>query len=109
MTSIGEQLRAAREAQGLSLDDIATSTRINRTFLEELERDVTPKLPPTYVHAFIKAFAREVGLDPEKLFASAVPPAPPPAAAGGAAPAPVPAAMPPARASARFFSRSLSS
>lgn len=94
MTSIGQQLRAAREARGISLDDIALSTRINRTFLDELERDVTPKLPPTYVHAFIKAFAREVGLDPEKLFASAKPPEP--AADVPAPPRPDAAAPPPA-------------
>jgi len=75
--TVGEQLRAAREAQGLSLDDISQATRINKKFLEDLERDIQPRLPRTYVHAVLKAFAQEVGLDPTELLRSLSPPPPP--------------------------------
>jgi len=73
MSTLGEQLRLAREAQGRTLDDIAHATRISKKFLEELEQDRTPTLPATYVHAFIKTFAVEVGLDPAALLASVTP------------------------------------
>jgi len=95
--TIGEQLRAAREAQGLSLDDISQATRINKKFLEDLERDVPPKLPQTYVHAVLKAFAQEVGLDPGELLRSLSPPQPPP-------PVPTAPEMPPPEISAPYSS-----
>jgi transcriptional regulator with XRE-family HTH domain len=73
MPSIGEQLRNARNALGLSIDDIATATHINRKFLEDIEYDRPTKLPPTYTRAFIRSYAVLVGLDPDQLF----PPPPP--------------------------------
>lgn len=73
MNSIGEYLKAAREAKGLSLDDIARDTRINKKYLEDIEQNITPQLPAAYINAFLKAFAREVDLDLTKIpeFASA--------------------------------------
>jgi len=60
----GEQLRAAREAKGLSLEDIASQTRIPRRHLESLEESDWSKLPaPTYTIGFAKSFASAVGLD----------------------------------------------
>jgi transcriptional regulator with XRE-family HTH domain len=67
MSTLGEQLRLAREAQGRSLDDIAQATRISKKFLEDIELNRPLTLPATYVHAFIKSFAAEVGLDPASL------------------------------------------
>ncbi len=64
---LGEYLRAGREAQGRSLDDIATATRINLQFLEQLENGTGPKLPITYIDAFVKDYAREIGLNLEEL------------------------------------------
>jgi cytoskeletal protein RodZ len=62
--SAGEQLRAAREAKGLSLEDIASQTRIPRRHLESLEESDWSKLPaPTYTIGFAKSFASAVGLD----------------------------------------------
>ncbi len=58
----GEQLRRAREAQGRSLEDIAAATRINRKFLQQLEDGIQPDLPETYVRAFVKAYAGQLGL-----------------------------------------------
>ena len=62
--SAGEQLRAAREAKGLSLEDIASQTRITRRHLESLEQSNWEALPaPTYTIGFAKSYASAVGLD----------------------------------------------
>ena len=67
MKTIGETLRRARELHQRSLEDLALSIRIDRKFLEEIEEGIHPNLPPTYVRAFIRDYAKEVGLDPSEL------------------------------------------
>jgi cytoskeletal protein RodZ len=60
----GEQLRTAREEKGLSLEDIASQTRIPRRHLESLEESDWSRLPaPTYSIGFAKSYATAVGLD----------------------------------------------
>ena len=60
----GERLRAAREAQGLTLADIATRTRIPTRHLEAIEEGHYTSLPSiTYATGFTKAYARAVGID----------------------------------------------
>jgi cytoskeletal protein RodZ len=62
--SAGERLREAREKSGLTLEDIATSTRIPTRHLESLEAGDFARLPaPTYSIGFAKNFAGAVGLD----------------------------------------------
>ena len=62
--SVGERLREAREAAGLTLEDIATSTRIPTRHLESLETSEFSRLPaPTYTIGFAKSYAASVGLD----------------------------------------------
>jgi cytoskeleton protein RodZ len=63
-SSVGDRLRAAREKKKLSLDDIATQTRIPLRHLENLEAGDWSKLPaPTYTIGFAKSYASAVGLD----------------------------------------------
>ncbi|WP_176484745.1 helix-turn-helix domain-containing protein [Sphingomonas ginsenosidimutans] len=63
--TIGARLRAAREAQGLSVAEVAARTRVTQRFLEALENDRLDLLPsPTYASGFARAYARAVGLDP---------------------------------------------
>jgi len=63
-SSVGQRLREAREASGLSLEDIATQTRIPTRHLESLEAGDFTRLPaPTYSIGFAKNFAGIVGLD----------------------------------------------
>lgn len=64
MITVFEELRAAREARGMSLDDIARQTLINVRFLEALEQGDITILPATYVRAFLRECAACVGLDP---------------------------------------------
>lgn len=60
----GAKLRAAREAQGLSVQDVATRTRIAQRQLEAIERDDYAALPGIpYAVGFARAYARAIGLD----------------------------------------------
>ena len=62
--TVGERLRAAREAKKLSLEDIAAQTRIPQRHLESIENAEWDKLPaPTYTVGFAKSYAGAVGLD----------------------------------------------
>jgi len=57
MNSLGLYLRGLREAKGMSLDDIARSTRVGRRHLEALEGDTPGELPaPVFVKGFIRAY-----------------------------------------------------
>ena len=62
--TVGERLRAAREKQGLSLEDLAAQTRIPRRHLVSIESAEWDSLPaPTYTVGFAKNYAAAVGLD----------------------------------------------
>src|SRR3712207_1378987 len=62
--SIGLRLRAAREAKGLSLDDVARQTRIPVRHLEHIEREEWDALPAvTYSVGFARSYANVVELD----------------------------------------------
>ncbi|MGF7149468.1 transcriptional regulator with XRE-family HTH domain [Sphingomonas zeicaulis] len=61
---VGERLRAAREAAGLELTDIASRTRVQLRHLEAMETGDFSALPSiTYTLGFGKAYARAVGVD----------------------------------------------
>jgi len=63
---IGTRLRSAREARGVSLKEIALRTKISVSALEALERQDLHRLPGgIFGRAFVRAYAIEVGLDPE--------------------------------------------
>jgi cytoskeletal protein RodZ len=59
-----EELRKQRVAKGISLNEIALTTRINIHFLEALEQGNFEVLPQTYIRAFIREYASSVGLNP---------------------------------------------
>lgn len=62
--SLGEQLRRAREAKGLSLDDVAGRTRIPIRHLQNIEREDWDALPAvTYAIGFARNYANAVGMD----------------------------------------------
>ena len=69
----GTFLRRAREQRGVSLQDLAVTTKISARVLEALERNDPSKLPGgIFSRAFVRAYAREVGLDPELAAANFV-------------------------------------
>lgn len=66
--TVGERLRAAREDKGLSLEDIASETRIPCRHLESIETGDWERLPaPTYTMGFAKSYAGAVGLDRREI------------------------------------------
>lgn len=63
-SSIGARLRAAREAKGLTLEDIVTRTRIPTRHLASIEEGEWDSLPAvTYTIGFARNYANAVGLD----------------------------------------------
>jgi transcriptional regulator with XRE-family HTH domain len=65
---IGSRLKAAREAQGLSLDDVAAKTRVPIRHLQHMERGEWDELPaPTYSVGFARAYANAVGLNGSEI------------------------------------------
>lgn len=70
VSELGQQLREARLARGLSLDDVQEMTKIRKRYLEAIEMGDYKVLPGSfYVRAFIKTYAETVGLDADELLA----------------------------------------
>jgi cytoskeletal protein RodZ len=66
MTDFGTRLKQAREQRGISQRQIAAATKISVAALEALERNDFSRLPGgIFSRAFVRAYALEVGLDPE--------------------------------------------
>lgn len=64
----GEVLTEAREKAGFSVVDLAARTKIPPPMLEAIERDEYHRLSdPLYVRSFLRAYAVEVGLDPDEV------------------------------------------
>lgn len=65
--NFGTHLREAREKRGVSLRQIASSTRISIGTLEALENNEIKKLPGgIFSRAFVRSYAQEIGLDPDE-------------------------------------------
>ena len=82
MSTTGVEFRAIRESRGLTVDRIASATRIPVRYIEALERDDIRALPARpYLRGFVAAYGRELGLDPadavKRYFADLGPPPPP--------------------------------
>lgn len=67
---VGPQLRAAREAKGLTIDQIAAETRISSAYIASIEAGQFGKLPGrTYAVGFSRTLAKVVGLDQNDVVA----------------------------------------
>ena len=65
--AFGPGLKAWREQRGITLPAIAESTKISVALLASLERSDFSRLPGgIFTRAFVRAYATEVGLDPDK-------------------------------------------
>ena len=62
-TGFGEWLRRAREARGLTLDDLTRETKIPLRNLEALEHGDLGAMPTFYQRAEVRAIAKAVGVD----------------------------------------------
>ena len=62
----GSRMRHTREQRGVSLRQIAQTTKLSVSALEALERNDTSRLPGgIFSRAFVRSYAAEIGVDPE--------------------------------------------
>jgi hypothetical protein len=83
MATLGQQLKAAREAKGVSAHDAGAATNILTKMIVALETDdFSGMAAPTYAKGFIRLYAGYLGLDPvplvEEYTMRHAPPAPKP-------------------------------
>lgn len=68
MSSLGQTLRQAREAKGLSQSKVAAETRILVQIVDDIENEDFHRIAaPIYGRGFVRLFAECVGLDPQPL------------------------------------------
>jgi cytoskeleton protein RodZ len=66
--SAGAELRAAREAAGLTIDAVAQQLKLAPRQVQALEDDDFARLPGrTFVRGFVRNYARYLGLDPDDV------------------------------------------
>ncbi len=67
MGSFGNKFRKARESKKLSLDDVSNVTKIGSRMLKAIEEEDFEQLPGgVFNKGFIRAYAKQLGLDPEE-------------------------------------------
>lgn len=65
--TLGEKLRQAREAHGITISEIAEQTRISSLYLESIENNDYRVLPGgIFNKGFVKSYAKYVGLDEQE-------------------------------------------
>ena len=69
--SLGQQLKQAREALGLSVEDVAKKTNLKKSHIESVENDifVLQNVAPTFVRGYVRNYVRFLRL-PEGLVSS---------------------------------------
>ncbi|HCD41803.1 MAG TPA: helix-turn-helix domain-containing protein, partial [Firmicutes bacterium] len=68
METLGEQLRKARLARGLSIEDVHDATKIRIAYLAAMEAGKFYELPgEVYARGFLKNVAKVIGLDGDEL------------------------------------------
>lgn len=66
----GRLLKAVREAKGVTLQEVADSTRISLRYLQAIESDAHERLPSaTFVRGYVKEIARLLKLDEDAVVA----------------------------------------
>jgi transcriptional regulator with XRE-family HTH domain len=70
----GMRFRAQRESRGLTLEEVAASTKIKRSLLNALEHGDLARWPKgIYGRAFLRAYADAIGWSAESLLADVLP------------------------------------
>ncbi len=68
MASFGPALQRERQRRGISIDEVAHSTRVARRYLVALEDEAIHTLPGgPYNRAYLRTYASRLGLDPSGL------------------------------------------
>jgi transcriptional regulator with XRE-family HTH domain len=69
LSEFSEELRSAREKSGVTLQQISQKSRIDIKYIEDIDRGEFDFLPELYVKAFIKQYAKIIGLDEQETMA----------------------------------------
>ena len=65
--TLGEKLKQAREARGISISEVAEQTRISPLYIESIENDNYKPLPGgIFNKGFVKSYAKFVGIDDQE-------------------------------------------
>jgi transcriptional regulator with XRE-family HTH domain len=83
--SIGEYLARERELRGITLDELAESTRIPLRSLERLEAGAFDRDPDGFARGFVRTVAEALGLEPDQTVIRMLP-EPGPATTGAGIP-----------------------
>jgi cytoskeletal protein RodZ len=68
MKTPGKILKEGRKAKGMSLTDLAATTRISKTMLQYLEQDRYDEYTAdVFIRGHLRCFAQEVELDPDEV------------------------------------------
>jgi len=68
MPTVAQQLRSAREAQNLSIEDVANQTKLRTDHVRALESgDYKVFSAPVYVRGFTRTYAKLLKLDPKTV------------------------------------------
>jgi cytoskeletal protein RodZ len=69
VTELGNRLKEARLAKGLSLEDLQSITKIQKRYLIGIEEGNYSSMPGNfYVRAFVKQYAEALQLNPDEIF-----------------------------------------
>ena len=64
----GERLHNARVAANMSIEEVASNLNLNAATIRNLEAEEYQRLPgPTFVRGYLKAYARLLGIHPERI------------------------------------------
>jgi len=78
--TIGQRLRAAREANEMTIGDIARRTYIQPKFIQAIDEDNFAMIPDSHRRLFVREYAKLVGINPEELLTLLPEHEPPPSA-----------------------------
>lgn len=68
MKNLGEKLKAAREAMGVSVRDVSEATRIRVDFIDNMESgNFSFDLPEIYKRGFLRIYAKFLKFNPEEI------------------------------------------
>ncbi len=68
MASLGQELKRERELRGISLREIADTTRIGLKYLQAIEDDQFHLLPGSFfIRAILRSYAKAIGLDENQV------------------------------------------
>ena len=67
----GAHLKSERELRGVTIDEVASKTKIHARYLHALENNQFEKLPgEVFINGFIRSMAKVIGADENELLSA---------------------------------------